>query len=128
MMKKHSSASTMLNRIITRCAWRKSSDGLTRKTTIHGWFVRNHMQKSTGDASMRCHQMGEPRAVLSELGLDIDESVELRVWDSSAEIRYMVVPQRPEGTDDMSEDELAELVMQRNVARYAEGAGGAPAE
>ncbi len=52
----------------------------------------------------------EPRAVLAELGLDVDESVELRVWDSSAEIRYMVLPQRPEGTDALSEEELAGLV------------------
>ena len=52
----------------------------------------------------------EPRAVLAELGLDVEESVELRVWDSSAEIRYMVLPQRPEGTEDLSEEELAGLV------------------
>jgi nitrile hydratase subunit alpha len=52
----------------------------------------------------------EPRAVLSELGLDLPESVEIRVWDSSAEIRYMVLPQRPAGTADITEEELATLV------------------
>lgn len=52
----------------------------------------------------------EPRAVLAEFGLELDEDVEVRVWDSSSEIRYLVLPQRPEGTEGMSEDELAPLV------------------
>jgi nitrile hydratase len=52
----------------------------------------------------------EPRAVLRELGLTLDEQVEVCVWDSSAEVRYMVLPERPEGTDGMSEEELAALV------------------
>jgi nitrile hydratase len=58
----------------------------------------------------RARVVSEPRAVLSELGLDVPAEVELRVWDSSAEIRYLVVPQRPPGTDDLSEGELAALV------------------
>lgn len=52
----------------------------------------------------------EPRAVLREFGLELPEGVEVRVWDSSAEIRYMVLPERPGGTEDMSEEELAALV------------------
>lgn len=52
----------------------------------------------------------EPRAVLREFGLDLGESVEIRVWDSSAEQRYMVLPERPTGTRGMSEGELASLV------------------
>ena len=52
----------------------------------------------------------EPRAVLREFGLELDESVEIRVWDSSAEQRYMVLPERPTGTEGMSEEQLAELV------------------
>lgn len=52
----------------------------------------------------------EPRAVLRELGLELPESTEVRVWDSSAEIRYMVLPQRPDGTSHLSEPELASLV------------------
>lgn len=52
-----------------------------------------------------------PRVVLREdFGLDVPESVEIRVWDSSAELRYFVLPQRPEGTDGMSEEQLAGLV------------------
>jgi nitrile hydratase subunit alpha len=52
----------------------------------------------------------EPRAVLHEFGLDLPEAVEIRVWDSSAEIRYMVLPQRPAGTEEMTEAELASIV------------------
>ncbi|MBA3251881.1 MAG: nitrile hydratase subunit alpha [Geodermatophilaceae bacterium] len=53
----------------------------------------------------------EPRTMLrEEFGYDVPESVEIRVWDSSAELRYMVLPARPAGTEDTSEAELAELV------------------
>jgi nitrile hydratase len=52
----------------------------------------------------------EPRRVLRELGLDLDESVAIRVWETSAETRYMVIPMRPDGTDGWSEDQLAGLV------------------
>lgn len=52
----------------------------------------------------------EPRAVLREMGLDLPADVDVRVWDSSTEVRYMVLPARPAGTDDWSEDRLAALV------------------
>ena len=52
----------------------------------------------------------EPRAVLRDFGLELDESTEIRVWDSSAEIRYLVLPERPTGTEGWSEQQLAELV------------------
>jgi len=52
----------------------------------------------------------EPRAVLAEFGLEPAEGVEVRVWDSSSDMRYFVLPQRPAGTDRLSEEELAELV------------------
>jgi nitrile hydratase subunit alpha len=52
----------------------------------------------------------EPRAVLHEFGLDLPPTVEVRVWDSSAEMRYMVLPQRPEGTETLSEAQLAASV------------------
>ena len=51
----------------------------------------------------------EPRAVLREFGLELDESVEVWVWDSSADVRYMVLPERPAGTERLSEAELVEL-------------------
>ena len=52
----------------------------------------------------------EPRAVLKEFGVDLDPSVEIKLWDSSAQIRWMVLPERPAGTDNMSEAELAALL------------------
>jgi nitrile hydratase len=58
----------------------------------------------------RSRAVAEPRAVLREFGLELGPSVEVRVWDSSAEVRYLVLPQRPAGTDALGEDELAALV------------------
>jgi nitrile hydratase len=58
----------------------------------------------------RARMVREPRAVLAEFGVEVGDGVEVRVWDSSAEIRYLVVPERPEATDGMTEDELAALV------------------
>jgi nitrile hydratase len=52
----------------------------------------------------------DPRGVLGEFGLTLDEDVEIRVWDSTAEIRYLVLPERPAGAEALSEDALAELV------------------
>jgi nitrile hydratase len=52
----------------------------------------------------------EPRTVLAEMGCDVPEDVEIRVWDSSAEVRYLVLPERPSGTDGASEEELAAVV------------------
>ena len=54
--------------------------------------------------------MIERRAVLAEFGLELEEAVEVRVWDSNSDVRYMVLPERPEGTEGMSEDELVEFV------------------
>jgi nitrile hydratase len=53
----------------------------------------------------------QPRAMLREdFGYEVPDSTEVRVWDSSSELRYWVLPQRPAGTDGMNEEELAELV------------------
>lgn len=61
----------------------------------------------------------EPRVVLEEFGLVLDEAVEVRVWDSNSDIRYMVLPERPEGTDGMTEDELMELVSRDSMIGVA---------
>lgn len=61
-------------------------------------------------APYRSRSVIDPRGVLREFGVELDESVAVRVWDSSAEIRYMVLPERPSGTEHMSEEELAKLV------------------
>lgn len=58
----------------------------------------------------RARMVREPRVLLREMGLDLPESVEVRVWDSSAEIRYLVLPERPAGTEGQSEEGLAALV------------------
>jgi len=58
----------------------------------------------------RSRMVKEPRAVLAEFGVKLDSSVEVRVWDSSAEIRYLVLPMRPKGTESLSEEALAKLV------------------
>ena len=67
----------------------------------------------------RSRMVIEPREVLKEFGLDVEESIDLRVWDSNAEIRYMVLPERPSGTEGMSEDELAELVTRDSMVGVA---------
>jgi nitrile hydratase subunit alpha len=58
----------------------------------------------------RARMVREPRKLLAEMGLDLPEPVSIRVWDSSAEVRYLVLPERPPGSEDMSEQQLAELV------------------
>ena len=58
----------------------------------------------------RARAVSEPRALLREMGLEIPEEVEVRVWDSSAEARYLVLPERPAATGAMGERELAALV------------------
>jgi nitrile hydratase len=61
-------------------------------------------------APFRSRAVIEPRAVLAEFGLKLPEDVEIRIWDSTAELRYMVLPERPAGTEGLSEDALAKLV------------------
>jgi nitrile hydratase subunit alpha len=58
----------------------------------------------------RARVVAEPRAVLREFGVELSPEVEIRVWDSTSEVRYLVLPQRPSGTETMSEEELAGLV------------------
>ena len=61
-------------------------------------------------AAYRSRVVVDPRSVLAEFGTTLDDDVEVRVWDSSAEIRYLVLPERPCGTEDLTEEELAERV------------------
>jgi nitrile hydratase len=62
------------------------------------------------DAPYRSRVVREPRRLLAEMGCEVPESTRIDVWDSSAEARYLVIPQRPAGTDDLTEEELATLV------------------
>ena len=63
----------------------------------------------------RSRAVSEPRAVLSEFGLDLGDSVQVKVWDSNSNVRYMVLPQRPDGTDTLSEQELVPLVSRNSM-------------
>ena len=76
------------------------------------------------DPAYRSRMVREPRTLLSEMGLDLDDSVEVQVWDSSAENRYLVLPQRPEDTEDLSEDELAALVTRDAMVGVAKVSAG----
>jgi nitrile hydratase len=61
-------------------------------------------------AAYRSRAVIDPRGVIREFGLVLPEDVEVRVWDSTAELRYLVLPERPDGSDKLSEEELAALV------------------
>jgi nitrile hydratase len=61
-------------------------------------------------APYRSRAVIDPRGVLREFGLNLPDGVEVRVWDSTAELRYLVLPERPAGTDTLTEDQLAALV------------------
>jgi len=61
-------------------------------------------------APYRAKVVKDPRGVLDEFGVTLPQETEIRVWDSNAELRYLVLPKRPEGTDDMSEEQLAAIV------------------
>ena len=61
-------------------------------------------------AAYRARAVKDPRGVLSDFGVSLPESTEIRVWDSTAEVRYLVIPRRPARTEGLGEDQLAELV------------------
>jgi|TARA_B110000259_G_scaffold166194_1_gene193555 nitrile hydratase len=63
----------------------------------------------------RSRTVREPRKVLSEFGVEIDSQVKVKVWDSTAELRYLVLPMRPKGSENMNESELAELVTRNSM-------------
>jgi nitrile hydratase subunit alpha len=61
-------------------------------------------------APYRARAVKDPRGVLREFGVELPESTQIRIWDSTAEVRYLVLPQRPAGSEDLSEQQLANLV------------------
>lgn len=71
-------------------------------------------------APYRSRVVSDPRGVLREFGLDLPAEKRVRVWDSTAELRYMVLPERPPGTEGMSEEELAALVTRDSMIGVAE--------
>ncbi|HKR68214.1 MAG TPA: nitrile hydratase subunit alpha, partial [Streptosporangiaceae bacterium] len=71
------------------------------------------------DPPYRARMVREPRTLLAEMGCELPGDMEIQVWDSSAEVRYLVLPQRPAGTDGMTEGELAELVTRDSMIGVA---------
>jgi nitrile hydratase len=70
-------------------------------------------------APYRSRTVIDPRGVLREFGLDLPEDVEVRVWDSTAELRYLVLPERPAGTEKLNEEELSALVTRDSMIGVA---------
>jgi len=66
-------------------------------------------------AAYRSRAVSEPRAVLAEFGVELGEDIELRVWDSTAETRYLVLPQRPRGSEGLDEEALADMVTRNSM-------------
>jgi nitrile hydratase subunit alpha len=94
--------------------------------SCYPWMVLGLPPTWYKSAPYRSRVVIEPRVVLREMGLELSEEVEVRVWDSSADIRYMVLPERPAGTEGWSEEQLAEIVTRDcmiGVARPAVPAG-----
>ncbi|QLH71863.1 nitrile hydratase subunit alpha [Rhodopseudomonas palustris] len=77
-------------------------------------------------APYRSRVVKEPRAVLAEFGVTLPQDTAIRVWDSTAEIRYLVIPMRPDGSDDLSEGQLADLVTRDSM--IGTGLARTPAE
>jgi nitrile hydratase len=87
--------------------------------SCYPWAVMGFPPTWYKSLAYRLRIVREPRAVLQEFGLELPESVEIRVWDSSAEIRYMVLPERPAATADVSEAELSSLVTRDSLIGVA---------
>jgi nitrile hydratase len=75
----------------------------------------------------RARAVSEPRAVLREFEVELGDEVEIRVWDSSAEVRYLVLPMRPPSTDGWSDAELAAIVTRNCMIGTAVPSAGEPA-
>jgi nitrile hydratase subunit alpha len=75
----------------------------------------------------RSRAVSDPRGVLAEFGVELDDDVELRVLDSTADIRYLVLPRRPAGSEGLSEDELAALITRDSMIGVVQPASPSPA-
>jgi nitrile hydratase len=98
--------------------------------SCYPWMVLGLPPTWYKDFAYRSRAVIEPRAVLREFGLELDEGVAIHVHDSSSEMRYMVLPERPAGTEGLAEEELAALVTRDamiGVAKVAAPAAGGAA-
>ena len=66
-------------------------------------------------AAYRSRAVRDPRGVLEEFGVQLSDDIQIRVWDSTAELRYLVLPQRPDGTDDWTEEQLTSVVSRNSM-------------
>ena len=83
--------------------------------SCYPWAVLGLPPKWYKDPQYRSRIVSEPRTVLKEMGLDLPADVEIRIWDSSAEVRYMVLPRQPELSIGKSDEELAQLVTRNSM-------------
>ena len=96
--------------------------------SCYPWAVLGLPPRWYKSPAYRSRIVREPRAVLAEFGLEVGDGVEIRIWDSSAELRYLVVPERPPGTDALDEEALARLVTRdAMIGVGVPRAGGDPA-
>jgi nitrile hydratase subunit alpha len=83
--------------------------------SCYPWPLLGLPPKWYKDPAYRARAVAEPRAVLREFGVELPDHTEIRVWDSTSEVRYLVVPMRPEGSEGASEEELAALVTRESM-------------
>jgi nitrile hydratase len=95
--------------------------------SCYPWAVLGLPPRWYKDPAYRSRAVIEPRKVLAEFGLALDAGVEVCVWDSSADIRYLVLPERPAGSEGMSEDELAQLVTRDSMIGVTKASAAVPA-
>jgi nitrile hydratase len=87
--------------------------------SCYPWSVLGLPPSWYKEAPYRARMVREPRVLLKEMGCEVLDDVDLRVWDSSAEVRYLVMPERPAGTEGLSEEELAGLVTRDSMIGVA---------
>lgn len=87
--------------------------------SCYPWAVLGLPPSWYKDPAYRARAVREPRRLLREMGLELEEHVEIKVWDSSADNRYLVVPERPAGTDGLAEDDLVALVTRDSMIGVA---------
>jgi len=87
--------------------------------SCYPWPVLGLPPRWYKDAPYRARMVREPRALLKEMGCDLADDVDICVWDSSAEARYLVLPERPDGTDGLTEEELTDRVTRDSMIGVA---------
>lgn len=95
--------------------------------SCYPWLILGLPPTWYKDSGYRARAVIDPRGVLREFGTELDEDMEVRVWDSTAEVRYLVIPERPPGTDAMTEEQLQQLVTRDSMIgaeRLESPAGG----